>query len=105
MNERRDADTGWSWWYLLFLVQFVSLLWPAFYNKLEPTLIGIPFFYWYQLPLGDHRRGSDRHRLFRDRGERAECSCLQSAPRSAYGCDPRRRPGKKQKIGGRPCMT
>jgi hypothetical protein len=34
---------------LLFLVQFVVVLWPPFYNKLEPTLIGMPFFYWYQL--------------------------------------------------------
>ena len=49
MNERRDADTGWSWWYLLFIIQFVAVIWPAFYNKLEPTFIGIPFFYWYQL--------------------------------------------------------
>jgi len=24
-------------------------LWPPFYNKFEPTLFGIPFFYWFQL--------------------------------------------------------
>ena len=40
---------GWSWWYLLFVVQFVAVLWPPFYNKVEPSWIGIPFFYWYQL--------------------------------------------------------
>jgi uncharacterized protein DUF3311 len=40
---------GWSWWYLLFLLEFVVALWPPFYNKVEPTLIGIPFFYWFQL--------------------------------------------------------
>jgi hypothetical protein len=40
---------GWNWWYLLFVVQFVAVIWPAFYNKVEPTLIGIPFFYWYQM--------------------------------------------------------
>jgi hypothetical protein len=39
----------WSWWYLLFLVQFVAALWPPFYNKVEPYWIGIPFFYWFQL--------------------------------------------------------
>lgn len=39
----------WSWWYLLFIVQFAVILWPPFYNKAEPTLIGIPFFYWFQL--------------------------------------------------------
>jgi hypothetical protein len=25
------------------------VLWPPFYNKVEPTWLGIPFFYWYQL--------------------------------------------------------
>jgi hypothetical protein len=40
---------GWSWWYLLLLIQFVAVLWPPFYNKLDPTFIGLPFFYWYQL--------------------------------------------------------
>jgi len=40
---------GWSWWYLLFIIQFVAVLWPPFYNKAEPSWIGLPFFYWYQL--------------------------------------------------------
>ena len=40
---------GWSWWYLLFLVQLVAVIWPPFYNKLEPAWIGVPFFYWYQM--------------------------------------------------------
>jgi hypothetical protein len=39
----------WSWWYLLFAVQFLVILWPPFYNKADPTLLGIPFFYWFQL--------------------------------------------------------
>ncbi|HTT05307.1 MAG TPA: DUF3311 domain-containing protein [Steroidobacteraceae bacterium] len=37
------------WWYLLFLVQFVAVLWPPFYNRADPWWLGIPFFYWYQL--------------------------------------------------------
>jgi hypothetical protein len=36
-------------WYLLFLVQFIAVLWPPFYNRAEPYWLGIPFFYWYQL--------------------------------------------------------
>jgi hypothetical protein len=44
-----EKRSGWSWWYLLFLIQFVAVLWPPFYNRIEPTWIGIPFFYWYQL--------------------------------------------------------
>jgi hypothetical protein len=41
--------SGWSWWYLLFVIQFGVALWPPLYNKFEPTLMGIPFFYWFQL--------------------------------------------------------
>jgi hypothetical protein len=48
-DRHRHERTGWSWWYLLFLVQFVAVLWPPFYNKVAPTFIGVPFFYWYQL--------------------------------------------------------
>jgi uncharacterized membrane protein len=48
-NQGSKSNSGWSWWYLLLLVQFVFLLWVPSYNKLEPTLIGMPFFYWYQL--------------------------------------------------------
>ena len=31
-----------SWWYLLFVLQFLVILWPPLYNKVEPTLIGLP---------------------------------------------------------------
>jgi hypothetical protein len=31
------------------VVQFVVILWPPFYNSIEPRLWGIPFFYWFQL--------------------------------------------------------
>ncbi len=49
MNQQGERRSAWSWWYLLFLIQFIATLWPPFYNKLEPTLGGMPFFYWYQL--------------------------------------------------------
>jgi hypothetical protein len=49
MNRYPTERRGWSWWYLLFVVQLVAVLWPPFYNKAEPAWIGIPFFYWYQL--------------------------------------------------------
>jgi hypothetical protein len=48
-GEQRGERSTWSWWYLLFLVQFVAVLWPPLYNKVEPALFGVPFFYWYQL--------------------------------------------------------
>jgi hypothetical protein len=49
MQERMEHEHKWSWWYLLFVLQFALVLWPSFYNRAEPSLIGIPFFYWYQL--------------------------------------------------------
>ena len=48
MNGSASQDR-WSWWYLLFVVEAVAVLWPPFYNKVEPEWHGIPFFYWYQL--------------------------------------------------------
>jgi hypothetical protein len=49
MDQHSERWSGWSWWYLLFIIQFVAVLWPPFYNKLEPSWAGIPFFYWYQM--------------------------------------------------------
>jgi Protein of unknown function (DUF3311) len=49
MNRGATKPERWSWWYLLFVVQFVAVLWPPFYNRLEPRWLGLPFFYWYQL--------------------------------------------------------
>ena len=34
---------------MLLLIQFIAVLWPPFYNRVEPEWIGMPFFYWYQL--------------------------------------------------------
>ncbi len=38
-----------SWLRLLLLIPLIAMLWPPFYNAGEPSLIGIPFFYWYQI--------------------------------------------------------
>ena len=35
--------------HLLLLVPFVAILWVPFYNRADPAIAGIPFFYWYQL--------------------------------------------------------
>ena len=35
-------------WYLLLLVPFVGALWVPFYNRVDPAIFGIPFFYWFQ---------------------------------------------------------
>lgn len=33
------------WVPLLLLVPFVALLWLPFYNRVEPSIAGFPFFY------------------------------------------------------------
>ena len=48
-NASGRRGERWSWWYLLFVVQFAAVLWPPFHNFAEPAWLGIPFFYWYQL--------------------------------------------------------
>jgi Protein of unknown function (DUF3311) len=49
VNHTEKKRGGWSWWYLLFVIQFAVALWPPLYNRADPTLLGMPFFYWFQL--------------------------------------------------------
>ena len=37
--------------HLLLWIPCVVALWAPLYNMTEPTLFGIPFFYWFQLLL------------------------------------------------------
>lgn len=36
-------------WYWLLAIPYLAVLWIPSFNRLEPTLFGMPFFYWYQL--------------------------------------------------------
>jgi hypothetical protein len=36
-------------WYYVLLLPPLLLLWVPHYNRIEPALAGIPFFYWYQM--------------------------------------------------------
>jgi hypothetical protein len=47
-SHRHAAAAGSRWWNLLLLIPFIGLLWVPFYNRIEPSIFGIPFFYWYQ---------------------------------------------------------
>ncbi|HEX7663319.1 MAG TPA: DUF3311 domain-containing protein [Polyangiaceae bacterium] len=41
--------------YVLLIVPFVGTLWVPFFNKIDPQIGGVPFFYWYQflwIPIG-----------------------------------------------------
>ena len=35
--------------YAMFLIVGIGALWVPFYNRIEPTMYGIPFFYWFQI--------------------------------------------------------
>ncbi len=54
-RPQRDSESsgrqnsGRRWLGLLLLLPFIVLLYPPFYNFKDPTFIGIPFFYWFQL--------------------------------------------------------
>jgi Protein of unknown function (DUF3311) len=45
-ESRRPARSAVNW---LLVIPLIGTLIPAFYNKANPKLFGIPFFYWYQL--------------------------------------------------------
>jgi hypothetical protein len=35
--------------YLFLLIPYAAWVWVPFYNRIEPSLFGIPFFYWWQI--------------------------------------------------------
>ncbi len=51
-TRRRFNRSPWNW---LLLIPLPITLFPWLYNRTEPRLFDIPFFYWYQLaciPIG-----------------------------------------------------
>jgi len=48
-NSVQQPSCGKKWLRWLLIAPFIAVLWVPFYNSVEPSLIGIPFFYWYQL--------------------------------------------------------
>ena len=39
----------WHWSRVLLIIPFIAVLWVPFYDRVEPSVAGFPFFYWYQL--------------------------------------------------------
>jgi hypothetical protein len=35
--------------YLLLVLPYIAMMWVPSYNRIEPQIAGVPFFYWYQL--------------------------------------------------------
>lgn len=52
MREKPEPGQSRRHWrplYLLFALPFVAMLWVSSYDRIEPAIYGIPFFYWYQM--------------------------------------------------------
>jgi hypothetical protein len=47
--EQRRTDRSPANW--LLLVPVLLVIWPPLFNRNDPELFGIPFFYWYQLAV------------------------------------------------------
>lgn len=47
--DKKPKRKGFRAVHLLLLIPFAAILWVPFYNRPDPELAGIPFFYWYQL--------------------------------------------------------
>lgn len=46
-NTARDRKPT-QWWLVLLLAPFIGVLWVPFFNRVDPQVGGIPFFFWYQ---------------------------------------------------------
>jgi hypothetical protein len=50
-RDLRSGNTGRSRWHLLLLLPVLLGLSTPLFNRTEPQLGGVPFFYWGQLAL------------------------------------------------------
>lgn len=48
-STRRAERSDHSHWNWLLVLPLLATLFPPLYNRTEPALFDIPFFYWYQL--------------------------------------------------------
>jgi hypothetical protein len=51
LRERVQRARGGSRWHWLLWIPVVLAMMVPMYNRVDPTLVGIPFFYWWQLFL------------------------------------------------------
>ena len=51
MASRRRAPARWRRVsvYAAFLIGALVSLWVPLYNRVDPSIAGIPFFYWFQI--------------------------------------------------------
>lgn len=48
-SRQGTSNVNRSIYYWLLVIPFIATLFPQFYNFKDPTIGGMPFFYWYQL--------------------------------------------------------
>jgi len=48
MSKASDDGKPTQWWFVLLLAPFVGVLWVPFFNRVDPQIWGVPFFFWYQ---------------------------------------------------------
>ena len=48
MSNRRYERNPNMWWLVLLLTPFVGVLRVPFFNRVDPEVWGVPFFFWYQ---------------------------------------------------------
>lgn len=50
-NDGKNAGTAHKrrWLLPLIFIPFIPVLYVPWFNKLEPTLFGVPFYYWFQM--------------------------------------------------------
>lgn len=48
MSKQPNDGKPNQWWLVLLIAPFVGVLWVPFFNRIQPQLWGIPFFFWYQ---------------------------------------------------------
>ena len=49
MIEDNPPRRGFRPVYLFLAIPYAVWVWPPFYNRVSPELLGIPFFYWWQM--------------------------------------------------------
>jgi uncharacterized membrane protein len=49
LPEESLPRRGRLWPFALLLIPFLTTVCPVLYNQVEPTLFGVPFFYWFQM--------------------------------------------------------
>ena len=48
MAERKMTPAKRRIWYVILFIPFFVAIWVPLFNRVEPALFGIPFFYWFQ---------------------------------------------------------